>query len=357
MNEDIQRGPAPKEITYKGYKTKNLHHSEDATRAFQKSIERVDKGLATDNGNLLKALKATDEYMAINDKHLMQQRAANPEEITQWSKKHNEAGTALKAMGELLHHYDYWNNHRQELQTLQANAGINNAVEEMYMSTSHNPFQDFLDEKKLTPAEMKKREEVAKAMEKDNPGMDMSKKMAIATAVAKRVAEEIELDEAAIANPRAVNHSAVRAMQRSRVARGLPPTPLSSAAKPLHKDELAGIMSMQQDMLNKAYGKKKPKNEEVEQDTVTDLVEAIKNWKNAHNDLMKNRAAASASSKEVRLVRLKKDGSESGLHDATKTFKTEDEARAHHANITKLNPGKGIAHNLYVGSEHKETLK
>ena len=46
-----------------------------------------------------------------------------------------------------------------------------------------------INEKKLTPAELKKREEVAKAMEKDSPNMPMGKKMAIATAVAKRVAE------------------------------------------------------------------------------------------------------------------------------------------------------------------------
>ena len=43
----------------------------------------------------------------------------------------------------------------------------------------------------LTPAEKKKREEIAKAMERDNPGMDMSKKMAIATATAKRVEEDM----------------------------------------------------------------------------------------------------------------------------------------------------------------------
>ena len=46
-----------------------------------------------------------------------------------------------------------------------------------------------LREKTLTPAEKKKREEIAQAMERDNPGMDKSKKMAIATATAKRVAE------------------------------------------------------------------------------------------------------------------------------------------------------------------------
>jgi hypothetical protein len=49
-------------------------------------------------------------------------------------------------------------------------------------------FQQLI-EKTLTPAEKKKREEIAKAMEKDNPDMPMGKKMAIATATAKRVAE------------------------------------------------------------------------------------------------------------------------------------------------------------------------
>lgn len=54
-----------------------------------------------------------------------------------------------------------------------------------------------LDEKTLTPAELKKREEIAKAMEKQNPDMPMGKKMAIATAQAKKVAEEAEqIDEA-----------------------------------------------------------------------------------------------------------------------------------------------------------------
>lgn len=49
-----------------------------------------------------------------------------------------------------------------------------------------------VDEKHLTPAEMRKREEIAKAMEREHPGMPMSKKMAIATAAAKRVAEGVE---------------------------------------------------------------------------------------------------------------------------------------------------------------------
>ena len=51
-------------------------------------------------------------------------------------------------------------------------------------------FTDF-HERKLTPAELKKREEIAKAIERDNPDMPMDKKMAIATATAKKVNERI----------------------------------------------------------------------------------------------------------------------------------------------------------------------
>lgn len=64
-----------------------------------------------------------------------------------------------------------------------------------------NKLKDLIAEKHLTAAELKKREEIAKAMEKEHPGIGstktgMAKKMAIATAAAKRVAEEIEhLDE------------------------------------------------------------------------------------------------------------------------------------------------------------------
>ena len=49
-----------------------------------------------------------------------------------------------------------------------------------------------VDEKKLTKPELKKREEIAKAMEKGQPKMDMGKKMAIATSIAKRVAERLK---------------------------------------------------------------------------------------------------------------------------------------------------------------------
>lgn len=55
--------------------------------------------------------------------------------------------------------------------------------------------EETIEEKKLTRAEIKKREEIAQAIERENPNMPMSKKMAIATASAKRVAEETTLEE------------------------------------------------------------------------------------------------------------------------------------------------------------------
>jgi hypothetical protein len=61
--------------------------------------------------------------------------------------------------------------------------------------TTLQNMKEAVEEKTLTPAEKKKREEIAKAMERDNPGMDMKKKMAIATWQAKKVAEEVELEE------------------------------------------------------------------------------------------------------------------------------------------------------------------
>lgn len=59
------------------------------------------------------------------------------------------------------------------------------------MNAQKNEEVEDIEEKTLTPAEMKKREDVAQAIERDNPKMPMDKKMAIATATAKKVAESV----------------------------------------------------------------------------------------------------------------------------------------------------------------------
>ncbi len=84
-----------------------------------------------------------------------------------------------------------------------------------------------------------------------------------------------------------------------------------------------------------------------------ELDENIKGWKHAASDISKMR---SAQGKTVKLVSLKKDGNESKMHDATKTFRSEDEAQEHHDRVTKLNPNSKIRHNLYVDGKHVKTL-
>jgi hypothetical protein len=64
-------------------------------------------------------------------------------------------------------------------------------LDDQYSYLIRNAVENYLTEKKLTKPELKKREKIAKAMEKGNPGMDKEKKMAIAASIAKRVAEKL----------------------------------------------------------------------------------------------------------------------------------------------------------------------
>lgn len=110
IEEDITPGPAPAELTYKGYTTKNLHHSEDAVKAFQQTIERAHDPVA-----VLNALKATDTYMGLNDKHLTGEKFTDAEKAT-WIAAHEKARESLNKVGEFMHHEDYWHMHQHELE-------------------------------------------------------------------------------------------------------------------------------------------------------------------------------------------------------------------------------------------------
>jgi len=117
VKEDIQPGYAPKEISFKGYTTKNLHHSGDATKAFQETITRFGQH---DPVAVLNALKATDTYMKLNDMHLEQGKAPDDSELKTWRDAHSKARESLQRIGEFQHHMDYWHNHDHEIQDMEA---------------------------------------------------------------------------------------------------------------------------------------------------------------------------------------------------------------------------------------------
>lgn len=119
--EDIQSGQVPEEISFKGYTTKNLHHSEDAIRAFHTTIQRYNDGKIKDAVAILNALKATDAYMKINDIHLESGKMPDQNELSQWHMAHDKARDSLNRIGEFMHHFDYWHMHEHEIQDLENN--------------------------------------------------------------------------------------------------------------------------------------------------------------------------------------------------------------------------------------------
>lgn len=108
--EDVRLGYAPEQISYKGYTTKNFNRSEDAAKAFQDTIERAHDPVA-----ILNALKATDTYMGLNDKHLTGEEFTDAEKDT-WIAAHEKARESLNRIGEFSHHEDYWHMHQHELE-------------------------------------------------------------------------------------------------------------------------------------------------------------------------------------------------------------------------------------------------
>lgn len=72
----------------------------------------------------------------------------------------------------------------------------------------------------------------------------------------------------------------------------------------------------------------------------------IKGWKNAGSDLSKWRRDK-ANATKVKLVSLKKDGTESKMHDAVSHHDSVEEAVKQHKYWHSINPGRVIAHNMY----------
>jgi nicotinamide mononucleotide adenylyltransferase len=147
LDEDIPAGPTPSEITYKGYTTKNLHHSEDARKAFEMTIQRASEGKVTDPMGVLNALKATDTYMGLNDRHLTGEEVTE-EEKKAWIEAHHKARESLNRIGEFMHHMDYWHMHEHELQDVMSTYGQEGPEEDTFGEAVEQ-----LKEMKFSPAD------------------------------------------------------------------------------------------------------------------------------------------------------------------------------------------------------------
>lgn len=205
--EDVQPGYAPKEISYGGYTTKNLHHVPDAAKAFQATITRVQKGMLKDNGEVVKALKDTDTYMKLNDMHLEQEKDLDPTELDQWLAAHEEAKSALTKIGEFEHHYDYWNSHNTELQYLKANQSLPQEAESMQIE--EGPYSS--GQLKASPEHVKQANKVPSGgrtttiVDRDAKGV-YTLTMKDGKEVSKVYKESIEIDEALDFKKEAAKH-------------------------------------------------------------------------------------------------------------------------------------------------------
>jgi hypothetical protein len=98
---------------------------------------------------------------------------------------------------------------------------------------------------------------------------------------------------------------------------------------------------------------KRVKENDNESSTEETMDEAIKGWKHAHSDIAKMRANSGKLDKPVRIVQLKKDGTESKMYDAVGYYSTEKEADEYMDRIRELNPGRNFTWNIYVNGELK----
>lgn len=146
ISEDIPVGPTPSEISYKGYTTKNLHHSKDAVAAFAVTIQRVENGIVTDPVAVLNALKSTDTYMYLNDKHLNGEEVTDEEKKT-WIDAHEKARESLNRINEFEHHMDYWHMHQHEMED------VLNPYEETGKEEAFGEAVEQLEEMKFSPAD------------------------------------------------------------------------------------------------------------------------------------------------------------------------------------------------------------
>lgn len=138
---------APREISFKGYTTKNLHNATGASEAFVKTINNMG---SIDPVSVLNALRATDYYLGVTVADIMHGGSEDQSDLLKWSDAHLKAKRALDKCGEFINHIEYWHLYKDEL---------DKAVFAVKIKSNATPIQDFnesvmIDENKLKVVRM-----------------------------------------------------------------------------------------------------------------------------------------------------------------------------------------------------------
>jgi hypothetical protein len=161
-----------KTLELAGVTLQHMEHCPGAVAAFKRNLKD-----GASEADVAKAAKAVDNYLAIEDKAIKAGKATD-DDVEEMEKRIDRAEKIIAQLG--LEGHTYHDMHLDRVEDM---------VEDDEDDEDEDDEDDDLKEKTLTPAEKKKREEIAQAIKRDDPRMPMDKKMAIATATAKRVAE------------------------------------------------------------------------------------------------------------------------------------------------------------------------
>ena len=115
LSEDVSQDDEG-EITFNGYTTRCLHHSRDAYDSFTRTIARFKSGQIVNGDAILRALKATDEYLCVNDFRAAGTWSSDNTHHSSILRAHDAARDALNDIGEFMHHFSYWHDHEHSIQ-------------------------------------------------------------------------------------------------------------------------------------------------------------------------------------------------------------------------------------------------
>lgn len=115
ISEDVSRD-GDGELTFGDYTTKCFHHSRDAYDSFSRTIARFKSGQIVNGDAILRALKATDEYLCVNDLRASGTWSSASNQHSTILRAHNIARDALNDIGEFMHHFTYWHDHEHSIQ-------------------------------------------------------------------------------------------------------------------------------------------------------------------------------------------------------------------------------------------------